>query len=48
MDDLFKGLRMRDPFADDPFFKNSFGNIDKMINNMRSDMMRQMSEPMEM
>ena len=38
----------RDPFANDPFFnKEPFGNIDKVIGEMRSNMMRQMSEPMD-
>ena len=46
MDNIFKGFR--DPFANDPFFKDSFGNIDNMISNMRSDMMRQMNDPMRM
>ena len=46
MDNFFKGFR--DPFANDPFFKDSFGNIDNMISNMRSDMMRQMNDPIRM
>ena len=37
----------RDPFANDPFFKEPFGNIDKVIGEMRNNMMRQMSEPMD-
>jgi len=36
----------RDPFANDPFFKEPFGQMDKMISNMRKDMKREMAEPM--
>lgn len=38
-----------DPFANDPFFsETSFGNVDKMISQMRDDMKRSMAEPMSM
>lgn len=36
----------RDPFANDPFFANSgFGNIDKMMKDMRKEMSMAMQMP---
>ena len=40
-----------DPFANDPFFSEPFGqmgSMDKMIGKMRNDMKRSMNEPMSM
>jgi hypothetical protein len=45
--DIYLGMPSmfgRDPFANDPFFSDSgFGNIDKMMKNMKKEM--QMSIP---
>jgi len=40
--------KFRDPFANDPFFKEPFGQIDKMITRMRDDIKQQMAEPISM
>jgi len=32
-----------DPFGNDPFFKEPFGQMDKMIGKMRQDMQRAMA-----
>ena len=38
MGNMFKGFGGGDPFANDPFFKEPFGNMDNMISKMRNDM----------